>query len=167
MNNKVALIVAVGLVVIFFVVFTTKDISYEFFNSQETITSKLYTNDVIGISFNYPSNYVLEEPTDSGDVVVVRKESKKEYLQFQILNTTPPVPESYKPNNASFIEEVSIDSKKAQKYFTERPVGQGVLENTPFTSYIIPLDESKWINIKFYGSDQNFESILNSLTFTG
>lgn len=137
-------------------------------NESETDnTLENYTNNKISISLNYPKNYTLDEPTPNADVVIIKQNNKKEYLQIQLIETTPPSLEKYRPNGANYIQDVSINSKNAHKYFTDSPIGQGVLEGYSFTNYIILISDKKWIQIQYYGDDKVFKDIIDSIKFNG
>src|SRR5680860_96894 len=147
-----------------------KDIPMEAPNNQDNIqltVLKSYVNSKMNISLKYPEDIILREPAP--DVVLFNLKNKKEYLQIQVLETTPPPDDKYMPNGANLIENVSIDSKTAKKYFTNAPEGEGVLEgNYPFTDYLIVINDKKWIQIEYYGvgeSKEIFENIIKSIKF--
>jgi len=149
----------------------TKNIPIEKPKNQENIQPtvlKSYTNSKMNISLKYPEDVILSEPVS--DVVLFNLINKKEYLQIQVLETTPPSPgDKYMPNGAHLIESVSIDSRVAKKYFTTTPVGEGVLEGGyQFTDYLIVINDKKWIQIEYYGSGEPkeiFENIIKSIKF--
>lgn len=112
----------------------------------------------------YPQDYQKEEPVS--DVLILRPSQGEEYLQVQVFNSEPRL-DMYKPNGAESVGEVMIGGKDATKYFTEEPIGEGVL-NAPYTCYVIVLAEKEWVQIYYYGSGDlvnTFENIVSSFGF--
>jgi hypothetical protein len=132
--------------------------------STESVTLNNYQNDTIGISLDYPNNYSLSEPTPRNDVVIIRV-NKKNFLQIQGFESSPPDSENYRPFGADFIENTTIDSKKTYKYFTENPEITEAPEGLPFTLYLIEISDQKWIEIEYFGEESKFEVIINSIKF--
>lgn len=134
----------------------------------DTSNWKIYRNDKYGYEFKYPSNFYIEEPAST--VVIVRTKGK-EYLQIQYSNISsmPPRPENYIPNYAKFVGTVNIGGKKADKYYTTNPQGEGgIIENTPYTDYVVVLGERQWAQIDYFGEKDIanlFESIISTLKF--
>ncbi|MDP3057171.1 MAG: hypothetical protein Q8N37_01445 [bacterium] len=129
---------------------------------------KTYTNNQYGFEINYPENLKTEQPVPN--VFIIYAPNNIEYLQISnASDTIPPRPENYIPNLAKFVGTVNIGDKKADKYYTNNPQGEGgIIENTSYTDYVVILDEKRWVHISYFGEKEIanlFETIISTFKF--
>lgn len=174
---KALLLVGIILAIVFYAVYENGKKTPLFVtpNSTPIITSnidisnwKTYTNNQYGFEINYPENLKTEQPVSN--VFIIYALNNREYLQISNANDTiPPKPENYIPNLAKFVGTVNIGNKKADKYYTNNPQGEGgIVENTSYTDYVVVLDEKRWVHISYFGEKEIanlFETIISTFKF--
>ena len=168
----------------------TANTSLEIENSTETIRYLPYTNQKLGISFEYPSSWTLDEKENRFDIgaeamvydglnmfkVLFREDSMKEFIDSLGFETVAESMEDSISNPTNLIEgmnfdKYSIDGKETATFLYLAQTELGI--DLPTQAFIVN-DDGSLVNFGYQDTKSNFDTpesqgvmnhIINSIKF--